>query len=53
VVARSYNLVKELERRLISPMEVIQEHHQRLPWLDTKIKENKRSGEPGKSESTA
>jgi hypothetical protein len=31
-------------------MEVIQEHHQRLPWLDTKIKENKRSGEPGKSE---
>jgi hypothetical protein len=30
----AYNFVQKLERRLVGPMEIVQEHHQRLSRLD-------------------
>jgi len=30
----THNLLNQQERRLIGPVQVVQEHDQRLPWLD-------------------
>jgi hypothetical protein len=35
----AYHLVKELERGLVSPMQVVQEHHQWLSRLDARKSE--------------